>query len=410
MVLLVYLLVFSVAFWLRHRSLTGKDLSFKINPAGKTYFENIQYTNKRRNRVSPSLGLPLDTPLNFIVSREKWYHRFLKSTGLAQEMQTGDAALDERLFFACEWPESLKQLMEKQSFQAAVKTLFMDLDAKALRSFSGKIWVQGKTVDTVVYTPQYASQHLRQLNTIVEEFTAADLYASPVGTEGWLTHTKAAILLMTCHAALLTMGLFGGLPVVFGTTGVVDWWQLIGLAAIVGAAAAGLWIYLIALLVGRGSWLPMVVADFTLMGLVGIFLSGAFVLFEANIYLDTAEAVPYIQPITQKECSLTCSSGSGKRRHSSHYSLSDDQCAAGTRETTQDEYASRDYKCNRRGSFSYKLTVPPWTPEQNKNYTFPVSVTLYDQMNIGDSVRIPAHPGAFKITWVDTAEISPDGQ
>ena len=87
----LYLAVFLTVMFFRSRSLQGQDLRQHSTARGVRYLETKNFNNKGHT-VSARLGVSLGCNRYFSITREKWYHRLLKSMNLATEMETGDAA------------------------------------------------------------------------------------------------------------------------------------------------------------------------------------------------------------------------------------------------------------------------------------------------------------------------------
>lgn len=405
MTLVIYIVVFSIACFWRRRTLTGAHLKEKLHADGREYLES-QMRNDKGKGLSLTLGLLVEGAHSFVIRHEKWYHRFLKSLGLAEEVEIGNSALDDRLYFVTEMPDGFRQFFGMAGVQKNIERLFTDLKIVDLRCFHGKIWVNCGYIPAKLYTPAYAAERLEALGTIANAAEAAAQNTLPAES-GLLTKPHMAVFFMIVHTALFMLGILGGLPLLLETMEIVSLKGLLTLGAMIGALLAAFWFYCIFVCLGRSSWVPMALADFTLMGLAGIFLSTVFVVREVNMHFDTAPATEHVRTIIAKQCELTCSSGRGKRRRSTTYDLSESQCKPEARDATLREYEGRDYKCSISARFSYELAVEPWLPEQDKNFLFDVSQSRFDRAKKGDKMTIPSRTGALGLAWVDTDTIKP---
>ncbi len=403
MTLILYIIMFSaVCFW-RKRTLSGAHLKERLHDNGREYLEALQkYGKKHNKRIAATLGLAIGDVHGFAVRREKWYHRFLKSMGLAEEIHTGNEVMDDSLFFVTETPEDFHGVISRPGVLEAVNKLFVDFRVKELRCFNGRIWVTCPAVDIGSYTAEFASARLETLGTIANAAEAAQTSLRP---QGLMTRGRIAAFCMMVHAALFMLGIFGGLPLFLQSVEIVIVKDLITMGAVLSFIFSMIWLSGIVMALGRSSWLPMVGADFVLMGIIGLFLSMTFTLREINMDFDRSEAVSHQKAIVAKTCELTCTRGSGKRRKTSTYDLMGPECAQTGRSAAIDRYRQVDSKCNNSAYLEYSLEVEPWLPRQKENFSFSVSEADFDMVKTGDKMDIPARKGALGLEWVDPEEI-----
>lgn len=403
MILLAYLAIFLVVMFIRRRGLVGSFLKAKLPADGKDYLEHLAYRGKRRTHVTPSVGVFLRDHFFFSISPEKPYHRLLKSLGLAYEIQTGDAELDKKYFFAADTPDEAQAIMQSENFRRSASLLLKGLSVRGLRAYGDKLWVKCATIPSTNYTPSMTEHYLGPLRAIAAELNAAAQQRAMTGDQGFFTPARIAIAFMLVHAGLLFTGVFGAPLFFFDKIKIVDVWQWVFYAGGVAALAGGLWVFFMLALLRYSSWLPMVVCDFVLMGIVGLSLSSGLLTREINIRFDRSPEKIHEQPIVERKCALICSSGSGKRTHSTTYPLTPEQCLPQTREQTLAQRGG----CSRGKRLAYTLAVPPWAEGGKKNFTFDVGSGLYDRARLNSLVAVPSHAGALGLEWVDTAKITP---
>lgn len=406
MTLLIYLsILVAVLFW-RSRQLSGRDLAHEIADDGSYYLKKeIIHRVKRRNadrHYSLMIGRSLDQPTFFNISKEKWYHRMLKALGLVSEIEFGDESLDKQLFFMSDAPEAFANIAANPEFIKRVRDLFVSYNAKKIQAYNDKIWVTSKKQDFL--DGNFINQNLAQISALAKVCNTAAPSSHFFGSR----KPRFSMAFMVVHAALFTLAIFGALPVVFENTEILDMRSLIMFALNIGFGILAAWFTLIFLTLRGSGWFALVVADFILVGIVGILASTVFLAREANIMMDRAEPARHATPLIAKDCTLYCSRRSFGRRRSSRsvtYHLNAEQCLPGTRPETLAYYQSASAYCSSNHKFRYKLTLKGWDASQPAPYTFETDAQMYDMSAIGRRYEVRVHPGYFGYPWVASEEI-----
>lgn len=406
MIFLLYIIIFLTVLYIRARHLSGKNMFSRSTDKGVRYLETRDFDDKGRT-ITAQLGVELGCQRYFSITPERWYHRWLKNLNLATEVETGNDALDQKLFIVSDHPEQMQAMIQTKGFVDALHALFIDKGVKSLRAFNNKLWVKTKSMPTSSYTDVLVNKYLDTITTIAA--VAIDNSAGALDDfKPLFGKPQISILFMLCHAAVFFVGIFAIVPLFFESYEIVNTTSLIMRGAATAVAIGGVWLLLILSLLRGSGWIALVLADFVIMGIVGVALSATFLVRDLNIELDSSAATVLSQPATAKICTLKCSKSSGgRRRHtqSTTYKLSPEQCTIENQALTLARHIDQDNKCRYRAKFNYNVSVKKWQEDMDKDYTFPVNINTFQQTQIGDHFLIPAHPGALGLEWVDTDEI-----
>jgi hypothetical protein len=403
MILALYLFIFASVIIYRRFSLSGR---FLRRAQDGDVLARVTHTNKGRTRLYADVGIDTDDVVYFSITGERWYHRLLKGMGLASELQTGDLELDGKIFFMTDTPDHVWQLMQDKNFSARMRHLFLTLNIKALRWYGSRLWVRTPVIDSTSFNEGYKNDLIAALRDIAAGFAKNPSYGGS-SDDRLLPPRFAGLLLMAAHAAFFSVACFGLIPALVETEELLSHAHWIGIAAPAGVVALGIWLSLTVFFVGGTSWMPLVVADFVLFGIVGIFATSFFLTREVNIALDTHPAEVMTRAVSYQDCVLTCKKGSGKRSRTSTYTLGYTQCVKSARPQTVEQHKRKDYKCARRNWFKYRITVAPVIAGSDKPYRFDANESLFDRTRPDALLDIPVHPGALGLSWVDTDDIAP---
>lgn len=399
MVLLLQILLFLAALFLRGHCLFGGQLSkVKGSP------DHLQYIgkNKAGTIISRHVGLSRNGTLPFVIKPERWYHRFLKSIGVASEIKMPSESFDKAYFLATDFPHHLERATSSGPLMKLLEELF-SLHITSLHVTKSRLWC---IVD---------SGHTTRPSTFFERhFEILDEISKILGTvatkDGFATQAETlvpyAFGAMSVHAGLLSLGLLGVFPTLADSIDTPLLSELVSKGLAAGALCAALWFMLILYFFNKTSWICWVFADFMLCGILGFMLSGIFAVRELNMDLSQPSPVVHTQNITQKKCTLHCKKGSGKRSRSSSYAYyGDDACSPSNRSGITREKETTDYICTYQIWFTFDISVPHWS--KPKDYSFESSMQLFDSVRTGQSLDISVNPGALGIEWVDTSTIHP---
>jgi hypothetical protein len=399
MVALIQLVLLAIVFALRRSSLLGRDLKPISSDSDTTKLEAV-YRSKN-SIISRKIGFAHSQNLTFVVRKEKWHHRFLKFLGLASEISLPDEALNRALFVLTDYPNQLEHAMRSDALLAAIRELFQ-MNIKALHVVHDRVWCSIGSQDRNKGSEFF--DHHRELLKKIAQYAQMPSHLSE--EKPAIRRQSLALIFISFHMALLLTGLFGVLPQLMDDFEVVKTSEWFVKSANYIVPVIFLWTSLITLCFGGSSWLGWVLADFVLSGIVGLVLFGLLAVREANIHFDTSQAQIIETPIQQRYCELTCSTGSGKRRRSRTYTLSEMMCESASRPSVMAEYRQRDYYCQSSARFSFHLKVAHWRTDATAPFYLAVQQAFYDQTRVGAKLAIPSHSGALGIEWIDRESVT----
>ena len=399
MVALIQLVLLACVFVIRRSSLLGRDLKPIDAASDKSKLEAV-YRSKN-SIIARKIGFSHSQSLTFLVRKEKWHHRFLKFLGLASEISLPDETLSRALFVLTDYPNQLEHAMRSEALLGAIRALFQ-LNVKALHVVHDRVWCSIGSMDRGKGS-DFFDEH-RELLKKIAQFSQMPSHLA--AEQPMIKRQSLALIFISFHLALLLAGLFGVLPQLMDDFEIVKTNEWFVRSAYYLVPAIFLWASLITLCFGGSSWLGWVLTDFVLSGIVGLALFGLLAVREANIHFDTSQAYIIETPIQQRYCELTCSTGSGKRRRSRTYTLSEMLCAAASRPSVMAEYRQRDYYCQSSARFSFHLRLAHWRMDATSPFYLAVEEAFYDQTSVGTKLAIPSHSGALGIEWIDRESVT----
>ena len=114
------------------------DLRLERGTNGQDYF--FSKRRSKNGRVSISAGVPLQNGFAFSICRKTLMQRFLKSLGLAPDVQTGDPLADDAFYFMADDEERLKTLLAAPDFIALLRMVFEKNNASNIECRQDKLW------------------------------------------------------------------------------------------------------------------------------------------------------------------------------------------------------------------------------------------------------------------------------
>ncbi len=397
MVIFLQLCIFLTAVTIRGRFLFGAHLKKSSSqPDGLTYIVTSKNGISARH-----IGITQPSGIPFIIKREKWYHRILKSLGIASEIRVTSDEFDKTYFITTDYPNHLEQTLASGKLLTHLQALFA-LPVKSLHATPRKMWCVIRKDDLQASDSHYA-QHFALLAEISKTSSISSGYEVASSTSRRLSVT--AFIFISIHAGLLTMGLLGAFPTLADSVDMVDAGAWIAKGILLGILLAIVWFFAILHMFRGSSWVCWVLADFVLCGVLGFILSGVFVVREANTHLPQPPAQVFTQPILQKVCVLECKKRCGRRctRRSSYRFQSDATCSPESRYAIMQEKKQTDYICANSAWYEYTLHVQHW--REPSDYSFSPSEALFDNVRTGTMLNVPVNEGALGLEWIDTDEI-----
>lgn len=393
MTLLIYLAIFALTFFFRSYYLEGRHLKKGKDEA----FYSYVMKGKHGNIQGRGVGIEVTGIHPFIIRKERWYHRTLKSLGIAREISSGNDEVDGKLFFITDRPDHLEALLQVPGMAAHLEKI-ANLPIKALRCTNKRMWVDIEDKASQNQDSSYAD-YATTLEEFVKELTK---YNSLQDRPQAALRRFLAFGAIAVHAALFTIALVGVFPIMFEPSEIVDQSAMTKLYVPICLGLAVVWLALLLVTFSGTAWVGWVLGDFLLFGLIGILLTSGFIVRQVNVNFDTSEPTMLSQPVTKKSCELKCKR-SGKRASTQTYYLTEAQCAA--REVTEAQHKDQYSACRNNSWFSFRINVAPWADYQKKDFSFTTSASNYDRTRIGDHYRVNLHKGYLGAAWVDTDKL-----
>jgi hypothetical protein len=119
--IVVRLVLAGIGFVIRQLS-RGRVPKLTLTFEGTPYFEKIRYN--KRNVTGFTLGMARKSPSWVRLHAESRIDRWFKRVGVANEIQTGDAAFDDRVYVTCDHPFVATVLRESSELRAAIVAAF----------------------------------------------------------------------------------------------------------------------------------------------------------------------------------------------------------------------------------------------------------------------------------------------
>jgi hypothetical protein len=418
MLYLAYIAIFLIIFFSRraHFKSRAEDRNADETLYGDhlealdSYFKFIR-RNKEKKAVSITIRFFDIQNIVFMIKREKWYHRLLKYLNLATELNSGDDRLDWHTYILADHPDHMQGVVKNQHFIKAVEELFFNHQIDELRCIGNTISVNSiiRDGETEKEKEKSIAKNLYAIKKIINEQEIFE-YAQPYGSRT----VRFAFGFMALHFALLILGLsslFGNITI--STLAIPDVKAFNFYAGYISLAAMGLWLFAIITTIGRTAWSALVIVDFILFGIIGIFLSTNLAMREINARLDQSPLTIAQSKIVYKSCQLKCrSTGRSVGRRSTipivyTYNLTPKQCLPQNRGITFRYYAERYSECRQKAYFNYKLHIKKWHSSMNiSRFSFETDEAEFDRTLIGQKVDVPYNQGFLNFIWLDTANIT----
>lgn len=398
MVFIVQLLIVLVIAALRIVWLLGQHLRVSKQSDDKSHLEMVAINKGKLQQcyfgVTQQYGFP------FVVRRERWYHRFLKACGLAQEISLGDAALDQKWYFITDYPDHLERALRSEGLRERLKEV-LALPVSKIVSTPTRIWCkfECKQLDK-------DSLQRKKYWAAIEALRDQKQKLIPRTRQGYRLRFEAFGFL-ALHSALFWFSLVGLFPTLLDNNEIINKGEWIVYGGLFGVLAVAAWALAIFWCFHRTSWMGWVFADFLLVGMMGVFLSTAYFLRDFNIMLDMSEPTTIERQWVKRSCTLHCKKNCGRRctRRSEH-TIPAQSCTSYARPKTLEKWRSQDSICRANAWYKFTLEVPHWH-EGWDNYSFEPQASVYDATEHRKTLQIPLHKGAFGMQWVDTDQIQP---
>lgn len=404
MTLFLQLIIFCLVLFLRGRKLFGYHLRKK-----KTGPDFLSYITKSESGtpMRRDIGLLQKNGLFFVLKKERWYHRMMKSLGLTTEIATNDQEFNTRYFISTDHPDTLEAMLANTQLLSFIKQSIAH-GTTALYSTPTRLWSVSTGKDSERPDSDFAQigQYLTAISSIITKPSDSSFVIGRSSSLGLL-----ALFFLSMHAGLFGLALLGLFPTGFDTLHQADPLASIAKGLLFGLSAAGLWFIAILKIFMRTSWSAWILMDFFLFGLIGFLGSGLCVVREANQHLPQPPAIVYTQPVTQKYCVLSCEKGCGRRctKRSTHQ-LTDTECLPTTRDAIEQDKKRIDPICAHYSHYQYYLTIAAWNDSARDTYLFSPTEAVFDSVASKGLVDVPVHPGALGLEWVDNTAITPTVQ
>lgn len=268
------------------------------------------------------------------------------------------------------------------------------------------IWIKTKKFSSYQYDENFISSRLNELIDL--KIAVEDSFKNKRTNDRWLTDSTQAILFMSVHMSLILVALIAAFYAHYETKEIINYSVFVSTSSKIVIVVCLFWLLLILNGLWGSSWLPIVIVDFLLIGILGFVTSLPFIICEANFALDRNYPVVHKQKVIYKICKLKCK-GIGGRKNSTrvhYYPLTNQQCdGESARQATLDSYNYLSTRCYISSSFILRLSVEPWVAEQSGPFEFDVTPANYDNTKVGDKLYVLSNKGYFGFSWVDSKKI-----
>lgn len=106
---------------------------------GTPYY--VKKHKEKKKTIAVSLGMPLRSPTWISMHGESRLDRFFKRIGVANEIETGDAVFDGRVYVTCDHPAVATALAGEPPLRAAIHAAF-DLRGERVRYDGSMVWIE----------------------------------------------------------------------------------------------------------------------------------------------------------------------------------------------------------------------------------------------------------------------------
>lgn len=285
-----------------------KNLNTEVitTPDGLSYRHK---TSKDKNGQIISQLIEFDvTGKSYVHFRnENFFSRFLKSTGFASELQTGNKEFDDSIFVACDDTEAIRYFQEHKLAQDAVLKIWQQGWHDILTDGrSGKIRLKGKSKAPLT-------------KEVLDHLLILQLYFNKMPHNPWFQdHFSLKIVAFETFAySILGYSLASYLElVVSDTIGLISPWGLVVRGFMLGLGLVFVWLIAALILLKGSSRLVILVTDFLFISLVCVFISGPQLMTDLNVALDRSEVQMTKAYLLDKYSKTT---GSGKSRRTNFY-------------------------------------------------------------------------------------------
>ncbi len=282
------------------------------NPKEMGQYEGTPYTSKIRtakgNTKGFEIGMPRATPTWIRFHRESAADRAFKAMGIANEIQTGDAAFDDQVYVTCDHPHVATVLTESKELRAAIAAMF---DAGYNKIFFDGTYVRAER--DADYTPT-----TRDLALLHAVWTAAwKLSDAPPSRLNDRFFWKALIVEgVIWSVAGYAIG--AAFEQAWSKEDLhVDSWAVWKLGFIVAGVAFGLLLLVIALWMRGSSRGHRVIIESAVVLLLGLPIASVQAVSDTNRSLDDKPAT--ITETTFTQCETREHRGRRRRRHYSYH-------------------------------------------------------------------------------------------
>jgi hypothetical protein len=207
MVFLVQLCIFLGALFYRRGFLLGNHLQ-------QSSYEPrwLTYTNQYKSMiVARHIGVIQEFGFPFIITREKWYHRILKSLGIASEISVGENGFDRKHFLITDYPTHLEKILKSENIVSKITEIF-SFPVDSFHATRNKMWIIIQRKDFNKADEYYHNQlsALSWISKLVQEVNRD----TKTSFENKKTGAYALAFLAT-HAGMVLLGILGALPTNF---------------------------------------------------------------------------------------------------------------------------------------------------------------------------------------------------
>ena len=322
------------------------------------YWYKNETKNKKKNLY---IGLNCATAFQCQFRLERWMDRFFKRIGLSKEHQTGNPDFDRKIYLLCD-NSTAQEFISSHPIIAEQVVRMVDVQdygflLQEITVYKGRIWAvyqdQGKQGEQ--QTSLFVAHVVKMLQELGRPFDALPLGDSRQWVDPFLLR---ALVLSAVSSGLFMNAVLIFLRIQWTTFGdVLDpglfWRDVLVVSAVIFAVLLMIAIYF----VGRTSRAHYVLLELLLLGSLGTIGAVYGELYDYNIEMDTAAAKSYESTVLSKRIS--------RGRRSTHY----------------------------------YMTLQRW-PSMARNEEVSIGSSMYQGIQVGDSMIVTEHPGRLGYRWL----------
>lgn len=316
------------------------------------------------------LEIPCETTLQFAARAERGFDRFAKHVGLAYECQTGHDTLDDKVYLSSITQEDADTIGQNKELSSLILECIFGQGKSVENVLGSELICDGKNLylkttyhkHTAATQTHFVENKRKPLQALVKQLTSLP----PQSPHFWKVPTQrnTAIVLALSSAIAVVGGLEFFRFFIFRDNALFAPWALVPSALLIGLLG-GLMLFSFVLIgIKPSARRHLILAEVCIFGFAGLTFASYGWLYDINQRWDTSPTEVRVLQVTDK------------------YSV---------------------YHRTRRSSYhTYHLRIAPNAPPLDSAIEVPNE--LYNQLSIGQNVKISIKNGYFSYPWLANIE------